>query len=236
MEKFSPSKYVVKDFLIPFGSILISAIALLTGYHKLSKWAITGIYLYIIFIVVMWLYDPLHRLWTSFHKKRKDRNFAKKFHPGLYDISREFGQLIEDNRGDTIFYLLQNINSWEELRGQLIQPDAEHISTIRSWHASIEKNFNFYRKKNFPSLAWELSSLIFQHNRFCVQAERRLEGIIRDGKLNEIHLRYLKQEWTLCPERYGQFISKWENLAKNINEKFQERVCIDYYEPIKTLE
>ena len=231
----SPSKLLLRDILIPLGSILIAAISLLTVNFKLPAWAIIGVVSYLIVVIVALLFNPFHGLCSFLWKMKRERYLAKKFHSEVYDISREFNGLIED-RSDTISNLLKDINSWEELRGQLIQPDSEHISTIKSWHASIEKDLNLLGLRYFPSLVWDLGVVISQYNRFCIQMQKRLEEILRERELHEMHLRYLKHEWTLRRERHIRVISKWESLTKNINDKFRGRLCIDYYEPLKPID
>jgi len=233
--QISPSKPFLKEILIPFGSILIAAISVLTANFKLPPWAIIAVVCYLIVVIVALLFNPLQGicllLWTS----RRKKYLGRKLRPQVYDISKEFGGLIEDG-SDTIFSLVKEINSWEEFRGQQTHPDGEHISTIRSWHASVEKHLNLLSLKYFPSIVWELSVVISQYNRFCVQIQKRLEEILRERELPEAHLRYLKHEWTLRRERHVRVMSKWEGLTKNINDKFRGRLCIDYYEPLKPMD
>jgi len=231
----SPSKLLLKDILIPIGSILIAAISFLTANFELPTWAIIGVIGYLVVVIMALLFNPFHGLCSSLWKMKRERYLTKKFHSEVYEISREFGGLIED-RSDTISNLLKEINSWEELRGQLTQPDSEHISTIKSWHASIEKHLNLLCLKYFPSLVWDLGVLISQYNRFCIQTQKRLEEILRERELHEMHLQYLKHEWTLRRERHVRVMSKWESLTKNINDKLRGRFCIDYYEPLKPID
>ncbi len=230
------SSHIVKDFLIPIGSLLIAAIGLFAGKDKLPDWALYIVIFYLIAVILAILWKPTTRLYLMLRLKQINRYLAKTFYPLLHDSAKEFAQLIIHGRSDTIIYLLQDINKWDEFKTQPIQLDAEHIATIRSWYAYIERHFDFYKLKDLFYLASELSNLIFQYHRLCTHAHKQLDSLVATGKLEGQRLQYLKQEWNLRRERHNIFINKWENIAKNINTATGEMSCHDYYELLKTLE
>jgi hypothetical protein len=234
------SSHFLKDILIPVGSLLIAAISFLALNGKLPTWAIVAIAAYLIIIAIYVSMNPLIQLFILFLEKQRKKKAAKKFFPSLQDIAKEFAPLIDinSNRSDTMLYLLNEINGWNESQNNMaIQSESEHINTIQNWFASIKKRLDLYRLKDFSYLATDLSDLIFQYHRFCIRAQRQLETLVTAKKLSEQQLRHLKQEWNLRREKHNQIIiQNWDNLAKKINETFAERICVEVYEPLKTLE
>ena len=229
------SNHLLKDFLIPFGSVLIAAIVFLTANYQLPKWAISVVVLYLIIVMVVVMINPIIRIISFFRERQRKKQTAKSFYPQLVDSGKEFVHLI-DGSTNNIIYLLQEIQGWAEISNNPILIDMEHIETIRNWLQSVQKHLDLYRFKDFLHLVSELSSLINQYHRSCVQVQQRLETLVAAGKLPEQRLRYLKREWNLRRENHNLFINKWGNLTKSINESAGDRVCIDYYEPLKTLE
>ncbi len=230
------SNHFLKDIVIPVGAVLIAGITLLSAKHKIPIWASICVVLYFVVVMVVVVAKPSIQLISLFKNKLKKKHLAKIFYPQLADTASKFGPLIEHQRSNTICYLIEDINRWDEVRNQQIQYDAEHMGTINGWFVSIKNYLNFYRFKDFPILAKGFSSLINQYNRFCIKLQRQLEAIVSSGKLSEQRLRDLKREWNVHREKHNKIIQNWEDRAKDINKVADDRICIDYYEPLKTLE
>ncbi len=231
--------HFIKDILIPLGSLLIGAIPLLAVKEvPLPTWAIFIVISYLVIVTTIVSLNPLIKLISFLREKADKRRFAKTYYPRLQDCYRDFDRLIDDQKTDTIHYLLQEIISGRRgaIRSEQFPYDLEHVATLRSWFSSVEEQVDTYKPKNFTYLASALSHLISQHHRYCLKALQLLESLIAQGTIAEQQLRLLKQDWNLRRETYMQFIRKWENLTKNINESMNERVCVDWYEPLKTLE
>lgn len=231
--------HFIKDILIPLGSLLIAAIPLLAAKEvPLPTWAIFIVISYLVIVASIVLLNPLITLISFLRGNVNRTRIAKIYSPQLSDCTREFGRLIDTQKTDTINYLLRDAISgkWGGIRNDQFPYDSEHIATLQSWFLSLEGQFNVYRHRDFPYLASGLSHLISQHHRYCLKVHQLLESLITQGTITEQQLRPLKQEWNLRRETYMQFIRKWENLTKDINESIGESICITWYEPLKTLE
>lgn len=124
----------------------------------------------------------------------------------------------------------------DEQRGKALVPDSEYIETIRNWLSAIEKRGKKFNTLDFFVLCEELSSLIQQYNHFLCQCLIRLQGVIQEGGWTANRVRQIKQHWNVNRDAHLAFIKSWENIAKRINEQTGSRLCIDYYQPLGTLE
>lgn len=232
-QPLAPSHFLT-TIAISFGALLVAAISFLTANVQLPRWSIVVVTSYLIIVTLAVLARPATHLISLLLNKAEERRTAKIFLPHLEELAHELADVLRDDRIDTLSYLLRNINSWSELQGKI--PDTSRIMVIREWLDGIIDYLEFSKPKHFRSLGWDLSKLINQYNRFWVETQRQLESLAAAGSLSPQHLRELKQEWNLKREGHMMFLNKWGNLARKINEDAGDRVCIEYYETIKTLE
>jgi hypothetical protein len=224
------------EYLIPSGSVLIAALALLAQYAQLPKWVIIIAVSYLVIATGVLLYIPVVRLFSSVVGKWRLRRLAKIYFPQLLESVKKLHQLVAAQNANTLLYVLEQTVQWDELRDKSLLPDPEHVATIRNWLSSIELCVERYKRDDFSCLCWELSSLIDQYNRFCCQRLKRLGELIAAGQLPEHRLRYLKQQWNVAREEHAAFIREWGTLAKRINERRGGQLCIESYESLGTLE
>jgi len=234
-KKEEENQFLTK-FLIPFGAVLIAAIVFLTANYQLPRWAVIVVIAYLIIVMFATIWKPVTRLFSSLREKWLHRSISKNYYPYLQNSAVEFGRLTEDNRSSTMISFLQDISSWPEIQNNPIPFDRGHIQTIREWLSSIQENISSNRLTRFKREAHDLSIIIFHYHNLCVRVQERIESLITQGKITDEqnHLRQLKREWDLRREAHMQFIREWESLTKNINSTLG-RVCVDYYEPLKTL-
>jgi len=229
-------KLWLKDFLIPLGSFLIAALALLTQYAQLPRWIIVVAVSYLIFVAGVSLYISVGRVASYIASKWRFRRVAKTYFPRVLESIGVLHQLLERGQTNTLLYLLGEAAQWGELRGRPSLFDPEHVEIMRSWLFSIEGRVESCTRGEFSSLCSEISELTGHFNRFCHQRLRALQEVITAGALPEQRLRQLKQQWNLHREAHVAYIRGWQNLTKTINEKAGARLCMDYYEPLGTLE
>ncbi len=232
------SNHFLTKFMIPFGAMLIAAIALLTANYTLPNWAIVVVVIYLAIVILAILWKPLAKAYYRFQEKKKHYNFAKYYYPLVSGNAIEFGRLIEDQKTNTLIDLIQNMSRWPEMYSNQVSFDREHIATIRAWLESIQTYLMSHSfmdtTDDFLRTARDLSIVISQYNISCVRIQEKLEQLISQGKIVESTLRQLKREWDLRREAHVHFIRQWEGVTKNINRTF-ERFCVEYYEPLKTL-
>jgi hypothetical protein len=228
--------HFLTKLLIPFGAVLIAAIALLTANYKLPNWAVFVVIAYLVIVMIVTVWRPVARLLSLLREKGVYRNISKTYYPYLQSSAVEFGRLIEDRMSNTMISFLQDISGWPEIQSNAIPFNIGHILTLREWLSSIQENLTSNNLSRFRRDAHDLSIIIFHYHNMCVRIQERLELIITQGKVTDEqnHLRQLKREWDIRREGHMEFIRGWGNLTKNINSSLG-RVCVDYYEPLKTL-
>lgn len=232
-QPLAPSHFLT-TIAISFGALLVAAISFLTANVQLPRWSIVVVASYLIIVTLAVLARPAIHLISLSLNKAGERRTARIFYPHLEELAYELADVLRDDRIDTLSYLLRNISSWSELQGKI--PDTSRIMVIREWLDGIRDYLEFSKPKHFRSLAWDLSKLVNQYNRFWFETQRQLESLAADRSLSPQHLRELRQEWNLRREGHMMLLNKWGNIARKINEDVGDRVCIEYYEIIKTLE
>ncbi len=224
-------------FLLPFGSVLIAALAFLTQDIQLPKWAISLAVLYLVVVSGTALYIPAAWFVSWSLSKRRLARLAKTTLPKLGDAARQFQQLVAQGHSNTLLYVLQEASAWDEVRSN--QPplfDQEHVETMRSWLTLLSRRIGRSKPSEFASLCGELGELVHQYNRFCCLRHRMLQGIVAVGRLPDQRLRCLKQEWNVNREGHATFVRAWAELSHRINTVAGIQLCPDYYEPVGTLE
>ena len=226
-----PSPLLTK-FLIPFGSLLIAALALGPNYEKLPSGIILVTVLYLAVVAIVSLTYPAKQVFTWLMEKRIKRQMARRFYAVLEESVKTFKDLTADNRVHGFIYLLQQINSWDEFKGKGFSLTG--IAFMRFWLESIENRLSYHRVDDFNNLAWDFSLLFAQYQAFCEQAHQHLESVVT-WSANEPRLKDFRTRWNIAREKHVHLINNWEQIAKKVNELAGEHVCIDYYEPLKML-
>jgi len=229
------SRSWVSEYLIPIGTILIAALALLAQYG-LPTWIIVIAVSYLIIVAVVSLYTPVVCLRSFLVHKWRLRRLAKTCFPQLLESAKKFRQLIARQNTNTLLYVLQQAAQWDEQKGKSLLPDPEYIETIENWLSSIEKRINRHKPGDFPGLCTEMSSLILWYNRSCSRRLKKLAELMAAGGLSEAQSRQIKQHWNVQQNEHTAFVREWERLAKRVNERIGSKICFDYYEQVGTLE
>lgn len=237
MSKEQPGpKPWVSQILIPIGSVLIAALALIGQYPQLPRWVVLVAVSYLAVVVAVSLYVPVTALVSIVLSKRRSWLLAETYSPRLLEGVGGLRHLLTREQTNTLLYVLGEASQWDELRGRSPIFDPEHVETMRDWLHSIETRARRYKRDDFPNFCRELASLISQYNRFCCQRHRQLQEMVAGGVLPEQRSRQLRQKWNVHREGHMAFMRQWENLSRAINERAGTRICLDYYEPIGTLE
>lgn len=223
-------------FLLPLGSGLIAALAFLTQNTQLPGWATVLVSLYLVVVAGVALYIPVRWLFAFVSDNLRLASLARRALPQIVESVRRLRKLVAHGQANTAIYVFQEAGQWDEIRSHRPPLDAEHLETIRDWLFSIERSVRHPKRGEFGNLCSELSTLIQRYNRLCVQGLKRLEEVIAEGRLQEQRLRYLRQQWNVHREGHVAFMREWADLSKTINEKAGARLCVDYYEPLGTLE
>src|SRR5439155_16534818 len=202
-------------FLIPFGSLLIATLALGASYEKLPPWVLLAVILYLAVAAVVSLAYPARQVFTWLREKRNRRQLAQRFYVPLEESVKAFKDLTADNRAHSFIYLLQQINSWDELRGRGVSLTG--IAFMRSWLESIERRLSNHRVNDFNNIAGDFSILFLQYQTFCEQAHQHLETVIT-WSTNEPRFKDFRTKWNIARENHMHLAKTWEQAAKKINE------------------
>lgn len=223
-------------YLLPLGSVLIAALALLAQNAQLPKWVIVVAVSYLLVVVGVSLYRPGARLLFFIKDKRRLRRLRKTYFTKLSEGVGGLRQLLAQDRSNTVLYVLQEAAQWDELQGRFVPFDAEHVASLRTWLTSIEQRIRRYQSNSFLDLCGEVGDLAFQYNRVCCHGQQALQEATAAGQLSEPRLRSLKQRWNVQRDNHAAFFREWASLCRAINEAAGRRLCTDYYEPLGTLE
>lgn len=224
---------LLTKFLIPFGALLVAAIALWPNYDKLPGWLILILVSYLLVVAGVSLAYPTKKALTRFFEKRKRKQLAQRYYALLEDRMKAFAELAADNRADGFVYLLQQINNWEELREKRISLTG--LAFMRQWMESLQKRLAFHRVDEFSLLAWDFSVILMEYQMFCEQAQQHLQSAI-EWSVPDPRRKDFKSKWNIAREDFVHLIKDWQQAAKKINELAGVRVCIDYYTPLRLLE
>ncbi len=223
-------------YLLPLGSVLIAALALLTQNAQLPKWVIVVAVLYLGVVAGVSLYGPGVSLVSFIQSKWRYQSLRRTYSPKLLECIRGLRQLLAQEHSSTVLHVLQEAAQRDELRSRSVLFDAEYIASLRAWLASIERRIKRYQRNDFSDLCREVGDLVFQYDRLCCQGQRVLQEAIAAGELPEQRLRSLKQRWNVQREGHATFIRTWTDFSKKVNDMAGGQLCIDYYEPLGTLE
>jgi hypothetical protein len=249
-DKKTDPHFILSKILIPFGSLLIAGIPLLTlNYQQLPKWVFISIAVFLILVstyIILIIGPALKRLSSNLlqlmQKKRNRTRFSRLYLQQLKEKNKEFAKFLED-RNDNVISLVQTVGSWPEIldkQDKFDTYDLEQLGryavTLREWLQVVKYHMDNSSASNFQLAAYNFSRLVSQYYRFCLDWHRRFDYSVRQGRIQGEHLRYLKQEWFTQREKITKYIDHWKPLAENINVIFEENICTAYFETLKTIE
>ncbi len=226
----------IKDYLLPLGSVLIAALTFLTQKVALPKIAIAAAVVYLVIVAGAPFYRPTVRLVSRIWARRKLVRLVRFIGPRLRDSITRLNFLLSHGHSGTVLYVLGETVQDQALRSQGFFLDQEHLETLRQWLSSLETRGRTLRADVFLGLCRETSLLVQRYNRFCTQNLRVLEDALGKAQLEGSRLKQLKQQWNTNREGHLQAIDQWVTLAKEVNRVTGGQVCLDYFEPLGTLE
>lgn len=224
----------VKDYLIPFGSVLVATLGLLGG--QLPRWAMVIAASYFVVVVGLVLHPFGVRVFSRGGRAWRFHRTAKAYFPRLSESVKGLQKLVAEGHADTLLYVLRETSALDEVRGRSLVFDSEHVETLRSWVSSVAGRVEQRKQDDFSNLCRELSQLVHRYNRFCCQGSRKLQEVVAAGTLPEQRLRRLKQQWNTHRQSHIAFVRDWGGLSSAINASACTQLCLDYYEPLETLE
>ena len=236
------SKHASQDgwltkYLLPLGSVLIAALTFLTQNVQIPRLAIAAAVAYLTVVAAVSLYGPAIRFLSLVSERLRMTRLARKSLPELEETVRQLQRMTGRDYGDSLVYLIRDIGQWAELKDLLLSVhDQEHLETLTIWLSSVDSRIADAGTSEFHGLCREVSNLVTQYHRFCIQRHRILQDAISSGKLAEPRLRNLKQQWNVRREGHMALIRNWINVADRINEIAGSKFCHEYYESLGTLE
>lgn len=227
-----PSK-LVSSFLIPFGSVLIAAVALLASTTPIPQWAVAVVVTYLAVAMVISLAYPARKLRIAFQRKRIIQKAARKFYAALVETTGQMSEQVNFHRVNTVANLSQEVSSL--VGEQAHQVPVEALRLARSWMETIHRRVDPKSHADFVALARELSAFVSEYHYLCRRVHESIISLISKGLIPEQRLPQVRQQWNLARERQMSLVTSWEQLTKKINGALGERLCNDYYEPLKML-
>lgn len=228
-------RHWVKDYLFPIGSLLVGVLGLLAQ-TTLPHWVILTATAYLIVVAAVVLYPTAIRIGSWVRSRARISRLAKSKYPELLRGVRTLVQLTTSQNANTMLDVFKTAAHWDEKSGKGLMPDSQYIETVRNWLLAIERRAATRRPTEFLNLCEEFSNVTHQYNHFLCDRLQRLQQLIREGDLVESRRLHLKQQWNVNREFHVGMISNWQSAAREINETARTRVCVDYYQPLGTLE
>lgn len=223
---------LLTNFLIPLGSLLIAALALGANYEKLPQWVFLVIILYLAVVGLVSLAYPIKQVFAWLKGKYLRRQLAQRFYTSLEENVKALADLTADNRAHGFIYLVQQINNWDAFKEKRISLTG--MAFMRHWLESIQRRMEGRSVGEFHSLAWDFSVLLMQYQMFCEDAYRNIESVVGSAAADP-RVKDFKISWNVARENQMHLVKDWVQTAKKINEMAGDRVCLDYYEPLKML-
>lgn len=225
---------VIKDYVVPLGSLFIPTIAFLTQ-NTSSWWGSLAIVAYMIIVVVFLVVPAIIRLVKKWKENSERVRLEKIYLPKIVSALRRFIPMMESNRTDTIWSIWDNASKTSEMQS-VIRPNHTHAFTLAAWLNHLIKNIDSAKSSNFPLFASEVSAWVQQYAAFCRDAYMQFEELIRSNQLDESKIREVKQNWNHARDQHNQAINNWMALCSEIRLSFELRECFEYYETLKPLE
>ncbi len=163
-DKNENNHIVIKDIVIPAGSILIAAIPVVTQSSP-YWWVNLAIPTYVVVLVYFLATPPI----KQYIRKRTDTKsrleLEAKYRPKLQQTLDSFAPMLEPNRIDTVWY------QWNELHrehvSQVISPNEANCQSLKIWLKNLHSHAE---SREFQALLDEISDWIWQYIRFCDEA------------------------------------------------------------------
>ncbi len=232
----SNSKSGVEDFttkvLIPLGAILIAAISVVFSTNKLPSIVLWTMILYLAIVLVKILVSPTKTFTSKVITKSNRILFSKKMHPELLQFSSELNQLLASDRENTIPYFINN--QFSKLSSDIntlscLDRNRQQFQILQSWSFFLTDLLRNSEKKNLMLNAVQLSNLVTWFIWACVWLHQVVNNTgVQTNK-------DIVSDWNTAVRKISDFSSRVERLMKSINEKYNEKLCTDYFQEVKPL-
>lgn len=225
---------IFKDYILPIGSLLIPTITFLAQ-NSSPWWGSLAIASYVVIVVVFLVVPAIIRGGKKWKSHSIQKRLEESFLPKISSSLRRFKPMMESNRTDNIWAVWSNASMTSEMQ-KIIHPNHSHFNTLATWLVHLSQNIDLASSSNFKFIMSEASAWVQQYASFCRDAYFQYENLLRSNQLDEVKVREVKQSWNHARDEHNQAINNWKALCSEINSSFDQRICNDYYETLKTLE
>jgi hypothetical protein len=228
---------IVKDYLLPLGTVMIAALALLKQDLGWPRAGVIGVALYLAFAVAVTLYRPVRRMLVRSTRSIRLRRVRRDALPRIASIVARIKHSLDTGYSDTLLHAVREAGLCQEVRSQApLLYDADQIETLRCWVGSLGDRLPTTGRQGFVSLCAELGHFMNRYNTFFCQRQRELQNIISSGTLPALQVRSVKQFWNVQRESHARLVLDWLTLGRTVNEISRQQLCLEYYEQVGTLE
>lgn len=225
---------IFKDYIVPFGSLLIPAITFL-GQSTSPWWASLAIAVFVVIVCIFLVVPAIIRgskKWIAYlGRKRLEGSYLPKISASL----RRFKPMMETNRSDTIWNVWNDSSLSSEMP-KFIRPNQSHFYTLAAWLNHLSQTVDSAKSSNFKLIGAETSAWVQQYASFCRDAYSQFDDMLRSKQLDEAKVREVKKSWNHARDEHNQVINNWKVLCSEINSAFGQSICSEYFETLKTLE
>lgn len=236
-----------KGWLEKYGALVVAAITLSLNLidRNAPRWLV-GLTILVLSGVVVMQAIPFVKMALRWSRRRSaESRIHETYLPRIAEVVNSLLPLLDESRSDTVLHVWKNNQSTQvasiQKAGQFTQPPPivspaiSHHRAIKSWLERISSRIPSCKKSQFQALAGEVGDALCSYHYLCEEAFHQLDALSRNLPMQPDKLRSLKQESNLVREKHNKMMDAWTEIAKAVNAAFGDRICIDYYLPLKTI-
>jgi len=225
---------IFKDYIVPFGSMLIPAIAF-WGQSTSPWWGSLAIAVFVAIVCIFLVVPAIIRGGKKYKTYLKRKRLEGSYHPKISASLSRFKPMMETNRSDTIWYVWNDLSRSSEMQ-KFIRPNQSHFYTLAAWLNHLSQTVDSAKSSNFKLIGAETSAWVQQYVSFCRDAYSQFDDMLRNNQLDEAKVREVKKSWNHARDEHNHVINTWKVLCSEINSSFGQSICSEHFETLKTLE
>jgi hypothetical protein len=233
----------VRELLIPLGSILASATAIIQVQRTLPEWFLAiaaGFYVVTIGAVAWSLWPSFTRVLENTRRANRHRAAVHGSLPDFLRLVRRFDEYMDVNRGDKLPYMLRNLNM-TQFSGKLGQHGPADYHLLSGFLRAFNRRLAQFRGdvSQFVVLMKEFQEMVQAfHELYVTEPYGRLKEVIFSEppeSLSPARRAQIIAGVEIGREDYVRFAADYEEFTEHVNSQLGERVLSPYLPPIERL-
>lgn len=225
---------LLKDYLVPFGSLVIPVVTYLTT-STAPWWGSLAIIVYVVIVLGVVVIPAILRVGKKWVAGTSRKRYEKAYFPKIANALRRFKPMMESSRTGTIWMVWEDGARTLDMK-KFVRPNRSGFSTLAKWFQYLSKTVDSAHPLAFQAVMSETSDWVQQYVSFCNDAYSQYEELLRSNELDTSKIREIKQSWNHARDEHNQAVNNWKVLCDEINTSFNNSLRCVYYETLKPLE